>query len=447
MKIHLIAIGGAVMHNLALDLHKDHIVTGSDDEIYNPSRSRLEKAGILPKEMGWFPQKINKELDIVILGMHAKIDNPELLKAQELGLTIYSYPEYIHFHSRYKRRIVVAGSHGKTTTTSMIMHVLNKLNRDFDYLVGAQIEGFNRMVKLSDAPIIIIEGDEYLSSPLDRTPKMLHYDPDVSIITGIAWDHINVFPTFDNYKSQFALFLQGLKSSAKVYYYDHDQNLKDILKEGEHECSVEGYELLPNQSSVVSHKGKDYDMSVFGNHNFENMHAALKVCSDLGVTTGDFLSAMQDFKGAGKRLQILKKGSRCIAYLDFAHAPSKVKATTLATRSKYSDRKVYAFLELHTFSSLDPQFIPHYKDALNAADEAFVFFDPHTLKMKNMDALDNTVVASAFNHPNLKILNSALEILQSIEPLQAENAVFLFMSSGKFGGIDLIEIMNKKIVE
>jgi len=447
MKIHLIAIGGAVMHNLALDLQKYHIVTGSDDEIYNPSRSRLETAGILPKSMGWFPSKITNELDIVILGMHAKIDNPELLKAQELGLTVYSYPEFIHFHSRDKRRVVVAGSHGKTTTTSMIMHVLYKLNRDFDYLVGAQIEGFERMVRLSEAPIIIIEGDEYLSSPLDRTPKMLHYDPDLSIITGIAWDHINVFPTFDNYVSQFSLFLKGLQANAKLYYFEKDDHLNKIIKNHDFKCKTQSYNILENQNSIVTYKGKDYKMSVFGDHNFQNMKAAAHICNDLGVTTKEFLESMSDFKGAGKRLQLIKEGKDAIAYLDFAHAPSKVKATTLATKSKYKNRSLYAFLELHTFSSLDPTFIPHYAGALAGADKAFVFYDPHTIKMKNMKALDGNEVAKAFDHPSLQIVNSKEEILASLDILPSENSVFLFMSSGKFGGLDLNLEMDKKIVK
>jgi len=448
MKIHLIAIGGAVMHNLALDLHKQHIVTGSDDEVYNPSRSRLEKSGILPETMGWFPEKITSDLDIVILGMHARIDNPELLKAQELGLTIYSYPEYIHFHSKNKRRVVIAGSHGKTTTTSMIMHVLYKLNRDFDYLVGAQIEGFEHMVRLSDAPIIIIEGDEYLSSPTDRTPKMLHYNPDLAVITGIAWDHINVFPTFDNYLEQFRLFINTLSSNAQLYHFEGDEYLNKLLADKySYNCSTESYNLLENIDSTVSYRGFKYEMSVFGDHNFQNMNAALRICNDLGVTKKEFLKAMQDFKGAGKRLQVIKEGSDSIAYLDFAHAPSKVKATTAATHSKYKERSLYAFLELHTFSSLDPSFIPHYRDALAAAKKAFVFYDPHTLEMKKMKALDSEQVASAFNHPDLQIVNSASEIQAQLDILPAENAVFLFMSSGKFGGLDLYEVMSNKIIK
>ncbi len=448
MKIHLIAIGGAVMHNLALDLHKQHIVTGSDDEIYNPSRDRLEKSGILPKVMGWFPEKITSDLDIVILGMHARIDNPELLKAQELGLTIYSYPEFIHFHSKDKRRVVIAGSHGKTTTTSMIMHVLYKLNRDFDYVVGAQIQGFKRMVRLSDAPIIIIEGDEYLSSPTDLTPKMLHYKPDLAVITGIAWDHINVFPTFEKYLEQFGRFIKTLGPDAKLYHFVEDEHLNKILEDSsKYECKATSYNFLENTDSKVNYRDITYQMSVFGNHNFQNMNAALKICNDLGVTKKEFLTAMQDFKGAGKRLQIIKEGSNSVAYLDFAHAPSKVKATTSATQHKFKNRSLYAFLELHTFSSLDPSFIPHYKDTLAKADKAFVYYDPHTLKMKKMEALNKNQVAEAFNHPDLKIVNNAAEIQSQLDVLPVDDAVFLFMSSGKFGGIDLYKAMSNKIIK
>ncbi len=434
MKIHLIAIGGAAMHNIALDLNLRHEVTGSDDEIYDPSLSRLRNVGLLPEEMGWFPNKITKDLDVVILGMHAKIDNPELLKAQELGIPVLSYPEFIFQQSKSKKRIVVAGSHGKTTTTSMILHVLQKAKLDFDYLVGAQIQGFERMVKLSDAEIIVLEGDEYLSSPLDRSPKMLHYKPDIAVITGIAWDHINVFPIFDDYKNQFRLFIESIEDNGHLFYYKYDIHLRQILADS----AFANVNKMPYEQ--IDPNGTE--MRVFGKHNLENMEAARLVCERLGINKTRFLSYIKDFSGAGKRLELLLQKDNFHAYLDFAHAPSKVAATVNAIRSQFPNRKIFAFFELHTFSSLNKEFLPHYKQSLSGADEAFVFYDPHTLKMKNMPALKKEEVLSNFDHPNLRVLDSSQEVLESLKSLDSRNAVLLMMTSGKFGKlkpVDLIE--------
>lgn len=434
MKIHLIAIGGAAMHNIALDLALHHEVTGSDDEIYNPSRSRLEKEGLLPDEMGWFPDRITPDLDLVILGMHAKADNPELAKAQELGLKVMSYPEFIYHHSKDKKRVVIAGSHGKTTTTSMVLHVLQRLDYKFDYLVGAQIEGFERMVKLSQAPVIILEGDEYLSSCLDRRPKMLHYQPDVAVITGIAWDHINVFPDFEDYKNQFGLFIDSMQSAGSLFYFGDDTHLPDLISQSHNSCKKQAYAKINIPSR---------ELSVFGDHNLQNMEAARLICNELGVSKEQFAHAISDFNGAGKRLEKLYASENFNAYLDFAHAPSKVKATTEAVRQQYPDAQLIAFFELHTFSSLNKDFIPHYKETLAAADKAYVYYDPHTLKMKGMPQLNPTSVKVAFNHNNLEVIIDKELLLNKLRSVDDVNTVLLMMSSGKFGKIDIKkEIMN-----
>jgi len=422
MKIHLIAIGGAAMHNIALDLNLTHEVTGSDDEIYNPSRKRLKLAGLLPKQMGWHEENITKE------------DNPELLKAKELGITIMSYPEFIFHQSKNKKRIVVAGSHGKTSTTSMILHVLKKQKLDFDYLVGAQIEGFERMVKLSDAPIIVLEGDEYLSSSLDRRPKMLHYQPNIAVITGVAWDHINVFPDFEDYKHQFDLFIQTVSEDGHLFYYKEDEILRGFVS-----AYANGAQKIPYGEIQIDKA----DLNVFGKHNYENMEAARLVCAELGIGKEAFAASIKDFTGAGKRLEILKEQDDFIAFLDFAHAPSKLRATTNAVRQKYPSRKIIAFFELHTFSSLNKEFIPHYKHCLDSADIAFVYFDPHTLEMKNMPDLSKEFVSDCFAHKNLKVLNSKEEVEMNIQQIEKEGSVLLMMSSGKFGGINIqTEIEN-----
>lgn len=422
------------MHNIALDLALNHTITGSDDEIYNPSKSRLADKGLLPAEMGWFPERITEDLDLVILGMHARADNPELARAKELGITVMSYPEYIYHHSKDKKRVVIAGSHGKTTTTSMILHVLQKRQQNFDYLVGAQIEGFERMVKLSDAPIIILEGDEYLSSCLDRRPKMLHYQPDIAVVTGVAWDHINVFPDFEEYKNQFGLFIDSMQTDGTLFYFGADEYLPGLAAASSNTCDKQAYAKIniPQEQ-----------LSVFGDHNLQNMEAARLVCEQLGITAGQFAEAIKDFTGAGKRLEKLHQTDGFDAYLDFAHAPSKVTATTRAIRQQFADRKVIAFFELHTFSSLNKDFMPHYKASLAAADIAYVYYSPHTLEMKGMPALDPIYVHECFDHPHLEVITQAEVLLDRLQSCPVEEVVLLMMSSGKFGKIDIrMEIQN-----
>lgn len=443
MKIHLIAVGGAAMHNLALALLENgHQVTGSDDEIYNPAKERLAKAGILPTEMGWFPSKITVDLDFIILGMHARKDNPELLKAQELGLKIYSYPEFIYQHSKDKKRIVVAGSHGKTTTTSMIMHVLKYHDFNFDYLVGALLEGFNLMVKLSsDAPIMIIEGDEYLSSPIDLVPKIHHYKPDIAIITGIAWDHMNVFPTYDNYVEQFRKFISTIKkTTGKLFYFNEDKDLNEIAQKAL--CKRLGYSAFNhlvknNKTYILTGQNQEIPLAVFGEHNLANMKAAYWACHEVGITDEMFFEAIQSFKGAAKRLQTLCETESSIAYLDFAHAPSKVKATLNAVKAQFTNRQLVACLELHTYSSLNKAFLPQYESTMNGADIAAVFFNEHTLAMKKMPPLSIEEVKTFFGNPNLKVFTDNGEFTQFLKEQSFENQNLLLMTSGTFMGLDL----------
>jgi UDP-N-acetylmuramate: L-alanyl-gamma-D-glutamyl-meso-diaminopimelate ligase len=436
-KIHFIAIGGAAMHNIALDMKaQGNDVTGSDDEIYEPSLSRLKEAGIAPEAFGWFPEKIHGHLDMVILGMHAKSDNPELLKAVALGVKVYSYPEFVYQHSQDKKRVVVAGSHGKTTTTAMILHVLKKTGHTFDYLVGAQLDGFERMVQLTDAPLIIIEGDEYLSSPIDRIPKILHYKPDIAVITGIAWDHINVFTTFEMYQEQFLKFVDTIVADGVLIYYETDVHLKSIIAErpnGNHLA----YQTLERNGEQVVFENQSFPVSVIGDHNFQNMNAARLVCQQLGINYDMFFGAIRDFIGASKRLQKIAESEHRVVYLDFAHAPSKVKATTDAFKHWFGEKKLLAVLELHTFSSLNPAFIPEYHDSLNAADKALVFFNVHTLKMKNMPDLDEEFITDSFGHSDIKVFTDEKLLLSYLTSEEYRMYNILLMTSGNFNKMSL----------
>jgi len=441
-KIHFIAIGGAAMHNLAIDLkNKGFYVTGSDDEIFEPSRSRLEAHGLLPEKFGWFPEKITHSTDTVILGMHAKADNPELIKAKELGVSVVSYPEFLYNQTKDKLRIVVAGSHGKTTTTAMILHVLKTLNRKFDYMVGSQIEGFELMVGLSDnSEIAVFEGDEYLSSPIDLRSKFHWYKPDIAVITGIEWDHINVFPTFEEYVATFRSFAEAIPETGKLFWYKEDIELQRIAKSANIKADLKHYPGLDwekrNDYTVIKFSGKEYKSHLFGNHNFQNMNAAMLVCSDLGIDSDSFLKAMEDFKGASRRLQKIKDSENPI-FFDFAHAPSKVRATVLAVRQMFPDKKVVACYELHTFSSLNRKFIPHYSNTLDKADKAFVYFNSDVLKHKSMPEIDPAFVAECFKHHNLEVYTDNSLMFEQIFREWRSGAVVLLMSSGNFGGYDL----------
>ena len=451
-KVHFIAIGGSAMHNLALALHEKGLsITGSDDEIFEPSRSRLEKAGILPATLGWFPEKITKELDAVILGMHARKDNPELQKAKELGLQIFSYPEYIYQQSLDKQRIVIGGSHGKTSITAMILHVLKYFKRDFDYMVGAQLEGFSTMVRLSNAPIIIIEGDEYLTSPIDLTPKFLHYHHHIGLISGVAWDHINVFPTFEEYVKQFDAFADSTPKGGILIYCDHDP-VAAVIGSKERE-DVQSIEYRAHKNEIVNgitylvHGNKNYPLQIFGKHNMKNISAAKTVLQKLGISDNMFYEAIQTFKGAANRLEMLAQGKNTTVYKDFAHAPSKLKATTNAVKKQFSKRKLVAVLELHTFSSLNKNFLSQYKDTFKSADEPIVYYNPHTVEHKKLENISKEEVVEAFNNSKLQVFTDSAELKQHLMAKEWTKTNLLLMSSGNFDGINLKDLAKNITAE
>lgn len=443
MQIHFIAIGGAAMHNLALALQsKGFKVTGSDDAIFDPSKSRLNKAGLLPNELGWFPNKIHDKLDGVILGMHAKDDNPELLEARKNGIKIYSYPEYLFEQSINKTRVVIGGSHGKTTITSMVLNTLQDYNVDCDYMVGAQLEGFDTMVKLSDAPIIVLEGDEYLSSPIDKRPKFHLYKPQIALLSGVAWDHVNVFPTFENYLKQFEIFINMIEHGGYLTYCSDDESV-NFISNSNPSIETEGYSLpdyfIRDNKTFILYKGEEVELKVFGEHNLLNMMGAMNICKQLGVDNSQFLRSMQKFKGAAKRLEKIYELEGLIVYKDFAHSPSKVKATVSAMKEQYKHRKVIAILELHTFSSLNKNFIYEYDSCMNGVDKAFVFYSSNALKHKNINDLNEDFVYDAFNRKDLEVFTDISSCLNSIQAEIQSNTVLLFMSSGNFDGVDILE--------
>ena len=452
MKIHFIAIGGSAMHNLALALHKKkYDITGSDDTIYNPAKNRLKKAGIFPKKVGWYPEKINKKINAVILGMHAKSNNPELLKAQKLGIKIYSYPEYIYEQSKDKTRVVISGSHGKTTITSMILHVLKLCEIKFDFMVGAQLEGFSTMVQLTNAPIIILEGDEYLSSAIDRQPKFMHYKPKIALITGIAWDHVNVFPSFEKYVNQFKKLIKAIKQDGSIIYYEKDNILNDLVSKNTSNktkiisYSAPEYKILNNKVILSNNKTT---INIFGKHNLENLSGAKKVCSALGVSDKDFYTSIKSFSGASNRLELIGKYKNLTIYKDFAHSPSKVKATVDAVKEQHKDKRLIACFELYTFSSLNKQFLSQYNKTLNKSDKAIVYFNPKNIEKKQLPKFSLSKVEKVFNHHDLLVTNDTKKLIAMIKKSTKKNDVILLMSSGKFGGISLEKLvieLRKKI--
>ncbi|WP_426429489.1 UDP-N-acetylmuramate--L-alanine ligase [Winogradskyella sp. HB-48] len=442
MNVHFIAIGGAAMHNLALALHnKGYKVTGSDDEIFNPSKSRLEAKGLLPETFGWFPEKITSDLDAVVLGMHAKADNPELLKAQELGLKIYSYPEFLYEQSKNKTRVVIGGSHGKTTITSMILHVMHYHDRDVDYMVGAQLEGFDVMVKLTeDNDFIVLEGDEYLSSPIDRRPKFHLYKPNIALLSGIAWDHINVFPTYENYVEQFKIFVDSIVLGGSINYNEEDEDLKRIVEASENQIRkipyrTPEYTVVDGETLLETPEGP-MPIEIFGAHNLNNLAGAKWICQHMGIDEDDFYEAIATFKGASKRLEKIAETSKSVAYKDFAHSPSKVEATTKAVKAQYRDRTLVACLELHTYSSLNAEFLKEYKGALDAADVAVVFYSPHAVEIKKLEKVTHEQIADAFERDDLIIYTNPADFKDFLFSQNFENKSLLLMSSGNYGGLD-----------
>ncbi len=452
MKVHFIAIGGSAMHNLAIALkQKGYEVTGSDDHIFEPSKSRLKSYGILPQKEGWYPDKINQEIDAVILGMHARKDNPELVKAKELGLKIYSYPEFLYQQSKNKTRIVVGGSHGKTTITSIILHVLNKLDIEADYMVGAQLEGFDVMVKLTDrASFIVLEGDEYPSSPIDLRPKFHLYKPHIAIISGISWDHINVFKTFDSYLNQFEIFVDSIEKNGKLIYFNEDKWTKKICESNNNNIELFPYET-PNYkvengiSYCISDDNNEYPVGLFGKHNLQNINAAKLVCSQIGISEKEFYNAVKSFRGASNRLEKIKENNSTVVFKDFAHAPSKLKATIEAVKEQYPDRKIVACIELHTFSSLNMDFLPEYKDSMKDADMKLVYYNPKTIANKKLPEISPENVKTAFNHDDLYVFTEIEDLLLYFKNNNFDRSSIILMSSGNFDGADIENYFLKYI--
>jgi UDP-N-acetylmuramate: L-alanyl-gamma-D-glutamyl-meso-diaminopimelate ligase len=446
MNVHFIAIGGAAMHNLALALHnKGYRITGSDDAIFEPSKSRLEAKGLLPEAFGWYPEKINSNLDAIVLGMHAKADNPELLKAQELGLKIYSYPEFLYEQSKDKTRVVIGGSHGKTTITSMILHVMHYHDRDVDYMVGAQLEGFDVMVKLTeDNDFMVLEGDEYLSSPIDMRPKFHLYKPNIALLSGIAWDHINVFPTYENYVEQFSIFVDSIVRGGSINYNEEDEEVKRVVEASENQIRKLPYGTpeytVENGQTLLETPEGPMPIEVFGAHNLNNLAGAKWICQHMGIDEDDFYEAIATFKGASKRLEKIAESPTSIAYKDFAHSPSKVEATTKALKEQFSDRTLVACLELHTYSSLNAEFLKEYKGALDAADVAVVFYSPHAVEIKKLEEVTKGQIAEAFERNDLIIYTNPEDFKDFLFSQSFDNKSLLLMSSGNYGGLDFDEV-------
>ena len=438
MRIHFIAIGGAAMHNLAMAVatKAGYVVTGSDDEIFDPARTHLREAGLLPEEMGWHPEKITSDIDAIILGMHAREDNPELVRARELGIKIYSFPEYLYEQTKDKIRIVVGGSHGKTSTTSMILYVLQHMGIEVDYMVGAQIEGFERMVRLSDtAKYAVFEGDEYLTSPLDLRSKFLWYHPHVAILTGIAWDHINVFPTFDGYVYTFRKFVDGIEENGTFIYYKHDTNLCEIASHARTDIKLLPYEAY--QGNV--------DMKIFGRHNMENLQAAALACEQIGISLEDFYREISTFTGASNRLELIDEIGTNVAYKDFAHSPSKLRATVNAVRERYPEKQLVAAMELHTFSSLMADFLPQYEGCMAQADVALVYFNPKVIEHKRLTPITAEEVRKAFGTENVEVFTDSQLLQQRLRSIKYDNTALLMMTSGTFDGVNIPEFAKELI--
>ena len=450
MHVHFIAIGGSVMHQLAIALkRKGYKVTGSDDEIFEPAKTNLDNEDILPGKMGWNPERITDDIDAVILGMHAKEDNPELQKAKELGLKIYSFPEYIYQESKDKIRVAVGGSHGKTSTTAMIMHVLKNAGKDFDYLVGARLQGFDQSVNITDAPIIVCEADEYPASAIEKRPKFHFLFPHIAVITGIAWDHINVFPTFDFYLEQFKIFIDMIEANGVLIYNESDEILKQLVAKNKRtDIRYQPYHLptyfIENGKTEVIIEGEKSDaLKIFGNHNLLNLHAAYFVCKELGVEAVEFIKAIADFAGAAKRLELLAENRNYNIYRDFAHAPSKVKATIDAVKQQFPGRKLIAVLELHTYSSLNENFMKEYDGTMDNADEAVVFYSSHALELKRMPELSAEKVKQGFAKDNLIVINKKEELEEFLTTRHYSNSNLLLMSSGNYDGLDIFNLKLK----
>ena len=448
MKIHFIAIGGSAMHSLAIALkNKYYEISGSDDAIFEPSKSRLKDYNILPEKTGWFPEKITSDLDAVILGMHAKADNPELAKAKEIGLKIYSYPEFLFEQSKDKTRVVIGGSHGKTTITSMILHVMNYHNKEVDYMVGAAIAGIKNPVHLTEEnDFIVIEGDEYLSSPIDRRPKFHLYQPNIALLSGIAWDHINVFPTYENYVEQFRIFVDSIVNGGILVYNEEDPEVKKLAEETENPIRKHPYNTpdyhTEGDVTILDVPEGELPLEIFGKHNLNNLAGAKWICQHMGVDEDDFYEAIATFRGASKRLEKLAEKNSSLIFKDFAHSPSKVKATTAAVKEQYGNKKLVACLELHTYSSLNSEFLNEYSGSLEDADEALVFYSPEAIANKKLEAVSEDQIRNAFQKKNLEVFTNPEDFKNALQQLELKNSVLLMMSSGNYGGLEMDELVS-----
>jgi len=448
MIVHFIAIGGSVMHQLAIALKlKGHTVTGSDDEIFEPAKTNLQNESILPASVGWFPENITNKIDVVILGMHAKEDNPELLKAKEIGLKIYSFPEYIYKESINKTRVAVSGSHGKTSTTAIIMHVLKYANMEFDYMVGAQLAGFNQSVNLTSAPVIICEADEYPASIAEKRPKFHFLYPHIAVITGIAWDHINVFPTFEFYVEQFSIFINKIEPGGLLIYNETDETLQSLVERSKRsDITYQPYNLpayfIEGGKTEIILEGQKSSLKIFGNHNLLNLHAAFFVCKQLGVDASIFVKAVADFSGAARRLELVDGTQTSNVYRDFAHAPSKVKASIEAVKQQFPERRLVAILELHTYSSLNENFMKEYNGTMDQADIGIVFYSQHALELKRMPPLPKEKVIEGFGKNNLLVFTTKQELENWLQNHEYSNTNLLLMSSGSYDGLDINLILS-----
>ncbi len=452
-RIHFIAIGGSTMHNLAIALHRQgHVISGSDDEIFEPAKNKLLKHNLFPEETGWFPEKLNNEIDTIILGMHARVDNPELMRAKALGLKIYSYPEYIYEQSIDKQRIVIAGSHGKTTITAIIMHVLNKINRKFDYLIGAEVEGFDVMVRLTDdAPVIIIEGDEYLASPIRRQPKFMFYHHHIGLISGLAWDHVNIYSTFEEYVKSFEIFADSTPKSG-ILIFDSNDDLVSVIGKKERadvtdvEYSIHPHEIQEGKSFLKSDFGK-IPIQIFGNHNMRNISGAKTVLNKIGITDEQFYKEISSFNGIKRRLEQVGENFNTAIYRDFAHAPSKLAATLDALKNQFPDRGLIACLELHTFSSLNKKFIKEYQGTFNVPDISIVYYNPNGASVKKIEILSDDEIKKAFKRPDLKIFTEKSQMIQFLKDQNWENKNLVMMSSGNFDNLNMTEITQGILIK
>lgn len=448
MKLHFIAIGGSAMHSLAIALHKKgYEISGSDDAIFNPSKSRLEEYGLLPQKLGWFPEHISEKIDAIILGMHAKESNLELLKARELGLKIYSYPEFLFEQAKHKTRVVIAGSHGKTSITSMILHVMNYHDKAIDYMVGATLDGLENPVHLTtENDFIVIEGDEYLSSPIDRRPKFHLYQPNIALLSGIAWDHINVFPSYENYVEQFEVFVDSIVNGGILVYNEEDQTVKEMVEKTQnpirkHPYKTPHYHTAGNKTILDTPEG-EMPLEIFGKHNLNNLAGAKWICQHMGVDEDDFYEAISTFKGASKRLEKIAETKSGVIFKDFAHSPSKVSATTAAVKEQFPNRTLVACLELHTYSSLNSEFLKQYQGSLDEADTAVVFYSPEAVAQKKLESITKKQIEEAFNRKDLEVFTSSIEFRDYLKKLDLKNSALLLMSSGNYGGLDMDKIKS-----